>query len=121
MSNVLSIIGALLAMVWGIIHLFPTGNVVRGFGDINEDNKNIVRMEWINEGVTLIFLGMLVIISILVTGSAVVYISVSVMLMLIVLSIISFFTGFRIDFVPFKLCPVIFVTSALLIGAGILI
>jgi hypothetical protein len=31
---------------------------------------------------------------------------------------ISFLTGFKISFLPFKLCPVIFITSAVLIILG---
>ncbi len=41
--------------------------------------------------------------------------------MLNVLSGISLFTGFRVKFLPFKLCPVIFTTSSLIILVGSLI
>jgi hypothetical protein len=34
------------------------------------------------------------------------------------LSVVSLFTGFRISFVPFKLCPFIFTTSSILIILG---
>jgi len=37
---------------------------------------------------------------------------------LIVLAIVSLFTGFRISFLPFKLCPFIFGLSAALIAWG---
>jgi len=30
-------------------------NVIKGFGPITENNKNIIAMEWICEGATLIF------------------------------------------------------------------
>ncbi|MFH1296169.1 MAG: hypothetical protein ABIJ04_02710 [Bacteroidota bacterium] len=46
---------------WGVAHLFPTKSVVKGFGDISEVNRNILRMEWITEGIALIFLGILVV------------------------------------------------------------
>jgi hypothetical protein len=39
----------------------------------------------------------------------------NVALFMIVLAIISLFTGFRVHFLPFKLYPFIFGTSALLI------
>jgi hypothetical protein len=45
-----------------VAHLFPTKSVVRGFGDISQDNKNIIAMEWLVEGVALIFVGVLVVI-----------------------------------------------------------
>ena len=56
-NAVLLYIGAILSFLWGVAHLFPTANVVKGFGEISKDNKNIIAMEWINEGVMLIFIG----------------------------------------------------------------
>ena len=120
MFMILTIIGSALIIMWGTAHLFPTKNVVKGFGNISEDNKNIVRMEWINEGVTLIFLGVLLIVSIIVTGKLVPYMNILVIIALSVLSIISLLTGFRIKFLPFKLCPIIFSLSSLFIGLGII-
>ena len=37
---------------------------------------------------------------------------------LLVLAVVSLFTGFKVKFLPYKLCPVIFTVSALLIIAG---
>ena len=48
-------IGSALPLFWGISHLFPTKDVVHGFGDISPDNKNIITMEWITEGVAYIY------------------------------------------------------------------
>jgi len=118
MNTILTVIGALLTVLWGVAHLFPTKNVVKGFGDISKDNKHIITMEWINEGATLIFLGSLVIISLIVTGAPVQYINISVSVMLLVLSLISLFTGFKVKFLPFKLCPIIFTASAICLVIG---
>lgn len=120
-KTVLYIAGA-LCLIWGIAHLFPTANIVKDFGDISNDNKLILTMEWINEGATLIFLGILTI-AITMTDpfhkiSILVY--RLIILMLFTLSIISLFTGFGVDFLPFKLCPVIFTTSAILIAIGMM-
>ncbi len=60
MSLVILYLGAILPLIWGIAHLIPTRNVVAGFGDISEDNHNIITMEWIVEGVSLVFIGTLV-------------------------------------------------------------
>ena len=57
MNQILAYIGAGLTTLWGIAHLFPTRNVVADFGDISEDNRHIITMEWIVEGVALIFIG----------------------------------------------------------------
>ena len=120
MGQVFLYLASLLLVFWGIAHLFPTKSVVREFGDISPDNKRIVTMEWINEGATLIFIGILI--------AAVTYIdhastvSKTVyrisFLMLNAMSVISLFTGFKINFLPYKLCPVIFTGTSILIILG---
>ena len=62
MKKILFYISGILTIIWGIAHLFPTAGIVRGFGDISSDNKLIITMEWIVEGLALIFLGVLVIV-----------------------------------------------------------
>ena len=52
--------GSALTVVWGIAHLFPTKSVVAGFGAITPDNERIITMEWILEGVSLVWIGVLV-------------------------------------------------------------
>ena len=112
--------GAALTIVWGIAHLFPTKSVVKGFGDISIDNKRIITMEWITEGVALILIGVLVGAVTLVDSanevSTVVY-AVSVC-GLLALALVSLFTGFRVNFLPYRLCPFIFTASAALIFIG---
>jgi hypothetical protein len=122
-GRILIYVGAAITIIWGIAHLFPTKSVVKGFGDISNDNKNIITMEWIIEGVALIFIGFIVAGStfIGVDHKVSVFIFFSSSLVLIVLALISLFTGFKVNFLPFKLCPVIFSTSALLIMVGWLI
>jgi hypothetical protein len=112
--------GSFFPLLWGVAHLFPTQSVVKGFGDISLDNKRIITMEWIIEGVSLIFLAVVV--------SSVTYIdhenTISKTIywisfaMLNTLSVISLFTGFKVNFLPFKLCPAIFTTSSILILLG---
>ena len=120
--KLLIIIGGLLNILWGISHLFPTNSVVNGFGNISIDNKRIILMEWINEGFTLIFIGLLILIVTIVNKEnnktlKIVYISTSIMLFS--MAILSLFTGFKIDFIPFKLCPIIFSASGILILQGV--
>ena len=120
-NQVLLYLGSAFVLFWGIAHLFPTRSVVRGFGDISADNRRIITMEWIIEGVSLIFIGALV--------SSVTFIDHASAIsqtiywvsfvMLNALSVISLLTGFRVNFLPFKLCPVIFTTSSILILLGI--
>jgi hypothetical protein len=117
---VLLYLAAALTALWGIAHLFPTASVVKGFGEISVDNRNIITMEWINEGATLIFIGSLVAAVTFVDPLSAVSRAVFLVAVigLIALSVISLFTGFKVNFIPFKLCPVIFTASAVLIVIG---
>ncbi len=116
-------VGAFLVFGWGIAHLFATKSVARGFGEISADNKNIITMEWIVEGATLIFVGLLAAVVTIIGRhdpvSRMVYLVL--FFFLNALSIISLFTGFKVSLPPFKLCPVIFTGSSLLIMTGCLI
>ena len=113
-------LASLLLVMWGVAHLFPTRNVVKGFGGISLDNRRVITMEWINEGATLIFIGGLTAAVTLVDPSSLVARTVYwlAIIMLNALSIISLFTGFRVNFLPYRLCPIIFTGSSLLILAG---
>lgn len=121
LRKVLIVTGGFMSIIWGIAHLIPTGDVVKGFGNISADNRRIITMEWISEGLTLIFIGMLVQVIAIInkTGNKIfnpVYLIASVMLL--AMAVLSLFTGFKIDFLPFKLCPVIFSISGILIMIG---
>jgi hypothetical protein len=119
-NQVLLYSGSFFLLFWGIAHLFPTRSVVRGFGNISLDNKRIITMEWIIEGVSLIFIAAVV--------SGVTYLDYTSVIsktiywiafvMLNTLSAISLFTGFRVGFLPYKLCPAIFTLASILILGG---
>ncbi len=119
-KEILLYVGSLLPVMWGVSHLFPTRSVVAGFGEITIDNRRIVTMGWIVEGVALIYIGLLVFaVTIVESGSAVasvVYVVTSAALL--VLALVSLFTGFKIKFLPFRLCPFVFTASAILILLG---
>ena len=120
MSQVLLYLGAILTGIWGISHLIPTKNVVAGFGDISEDNRNIITMEWIVEGVSLIFIGALVVVVTYIGpfGELPRVVYTVVVAGLLALAIVSLFTGFKVRFLPFRLCPFILTISAALIFVG---
>lgn len=117
---VLLYLGAAFTALWGISHLFPTRSVVKGFGNISVDNQRIITMEWIVEGVSLIFIGVLVAMVTIIdpTNSVSTAVYLLSTLGLLVLAMVSLFTGFKIKFLPFRLCPVIFTVSAILIVSG---
>ena len=111
---------SVLTALWGIAHLFPTKSVVAGFGEISTDNKHIIAMEWILEGVALIWIGVVVATVTAVDAASGVSRSVYVVaaIGLLVFATVSLFTGFRVRFLPFRLCPFIFTASAALILLG---
>jgi len=119
-DQILLFIGAALTLVWGIAHLFPTKSVVRGFGEISSDNRHIITMEWVIEGVALIFIGALVVTVTLIDSASPVSKAVYLLsvVALVALAVISLFTGFWVRFLPFRLCPIIFSLSAALILVG---
>ncbi len=119
-NQILLYVGAALPFVWGVSHLFPTTSVVKGFGDISLDNKRIITMEWVIEGVALIFIAAVVFAVTLIdrTGDISKAVYLICFVTLNVLSVISLMTGFKIAFLPFKLCPVIFTTASILIMLG---
>lgn len=119
-NQLLLYFAAAITFLWGVAHLFPTASVVKGFGDISTDNKNIITMEWINEGVTLIFIGF-IIAGVTYSGADNMvseFIFIASAAVLIVLAVVSLFTGFKVNFIPFKLCPFLFTASAILILLG---
>jgi hypothetical protein len=120
MKTVLLYIAAAATAGWGVAHLFATTGVVRGFGDLSEDNRRIITMEWIVEGVSLIAIAGFVTAATVTqpssaTASAVYGVAIAT---LVTLAVVSLFTGFKIAFLPFRLCPVIFTVSAVLIAVG---
>jgi hypothetical protein len=94
--------------------------VVDGFGEISPDNRRIIAMEWVVEGVALIFIGALIICVTAIDPSSDVSRAVYLLAMsgLLALAAVSLFTGFQVEFPPFKLCPVIFTYSAILVLVG---
>ena len=123
LNQALLFAGSAFIAFWGVAHLFPTRSVVAGFGKISVDNQRIITMEWIVEGVALIYMGAInaIVTAIDHTSSISLAVYFSSAGALVALALISFFTGFKIRFLPYKLCPVIFLTAAVLILFGALL
>jgi len=105
---VLLYVGSGIVILWGIAHLIPTMSIVRGFEVISVDNRYIVMMEWIVEGLTLIFVGLLIFLTTFIVGADTIGARIVYRLcfgMLVVLAILSFFTGARTSIIPMKICP----------------
>ena len=120
MNQILLYIASAMTGLWGVAHLFATRGVVEGFGNLTTDNRRIITMEWIVEGVALISTAAFVLVTTLIQPAAAVATGVYAVAIgtLIVLTVVSLFTGFRVAFLPFRLCPFIFSASAGLIALG---
>lgn len=123
MSEVLAYIAAGMVFLWGVSHIVPTRQVVAGFGEIGEDNRHIITMEWVAEGLSFVFVGVLVAIVTLAaatSGPAADLIYRVVPGFLLAIGVWTAMTGARTGVIWFKMCPVVMtVASALLIGASL--
>lgn len=109
--------GSIIIMLWGAAHIFTTKSVVQGFGNISDDNKKIITMEWIAEGFTLIFLGLVVLILLITqlgdTSTCVLTTNLAAG-MLLVLALLSLFTGAKTKIIVMKICPLVKICVAIL-------
>ena len=120
-DEILLYAGSGVVFAWGVAHLIPTKPIVAGFGPISEDNRKIIAMESIAEGLTLCFLGVLVGLMTSLAGyesegASVVYIACAVMLL--VMAILTAFTGARTSILPYKVCPFVKTAAAVLFLTG---
>ena len=123
-NEILLYAGSLILVIWGVAHIVPTRIVVDSFGEISESNRQIITMEWIGSGLTLIFLGLLVfaitVFDYAASPAAIVAYRMAA-LMLITRSILISFTGARTPVVQAKICPFIEGLAAKLIFIDTLI
>ena len=114
-------LGAAIVVAWGIAHIVPTKAVVRGFGPISPDNRRIITMEWVAEGLALIFVGL---ITLIVAMSAAPGDATALLVFrlcaaaLSVLAIWTLMAGFQTSVLPIRICPIVLMTAAALILCG---
>jgi hypothetical protein len=123
-SEALIYAGSAVIVLWGAADIVPTRSVVSGFGPISNDNKRIITMEWVAEGLTLLFIGLLVLLVTVLTGmqnqiANVVYRASAGMLL--AMAVLSLFTGARTRIVPIKVCPAVKSTVGTLFLLGSLL
>ncbi len=121
LANVLLYVGSISITLWGIGHIAPTRPVVAGFGPISEENRRIITMEWVSEGLTLCFIGALTLLVTVMAGpqnaiADVVYRASGVMLLLMAAWTLA--TGARTSITAIKLCPVVKTCVAILLFVG---
>ena len=61
MTEALAYVAAGVVFLWGVSHIIPTKQVVAGFGDISRDNRYVITMEWVAEGLSFMFVAALVV------------------------------------------------------------
>jgi hypothetical protein len=116
--------GAIVVSLWGVAHLIATRSVVAGFGGISLDNRRVLTMEWVAEGLTMLFLGALVA---AVTLSAGADDSVAVLVyrlaagLLVGIAVLTALTGAHTPVGWFKACPLVIAIAValLLVGSAI--
>lgn len=118
---ILLYVGAVVITVWGIAHIVATKPIVSGFGSISKDNRRIITMESIAEGLTLCFIGLLVLIVLSLGGPrnqthGVMYLACAGML--IAMAILTGVTGARTSILPYKICPGVKTVVAILFLLG---
>jgi hypothetical protein len=123
-SEIVLLLGAGIILLWGIAHILPTRAVLAGFGDLTSDNRKILTMEWVAEGLLMIFLGVLTAVLTLATpagdGTALLVIRI-IGGMLLVLAGWTALTGSRTSIAPIRMCPFVKTAAAVLLFAGTVI
>jgi len=105
---ILRVVGSVVLLLWGLIHLVPIRSILHGFGRIPTESRRIVVMTWVNEGLSLCFVGALVgLISYFGCGRSDGIMIFAASGFLLATALISLFTGARNPSVWLKLCPVV--------------
>ena len=124
MNEILIYIGSAIIILWAIAHLIPTRAIVKGFGDISADNKKVLAMEIIAEGLTLIFLGLVPLLFIIMSDGENVTVNRIIFacaLMLLAMALLTLFTGARTSVIWYKICPAVKTVAAVLFMLGSLL
>jgi hypothetical protein len=119
--GVLIYAGSIIIILWGIAHILPTKSVVKVFGPISRENKRIITMEWIAEGLTLCFIGVLVLIVTILGGyrnliSIIVYRASAIMLF--IMACLTLLTGARTSITTIRFCPLVKTAVAVMFYLG---
>jgi len=116
-NNTLIYIGSIMLVIWGIAHIIPTRNIIKGFGEISRDNKLVLAMEVIAEGLTLIFLGVVPLLMVwnkLTISKNAITVYQAEAVFLLALAALTIFTGARTKVIWYKICPFVLFVVAIL-------
>lgn len=108
MNATLAYAGSILLIIWSIIHLVPTRAVLREFGPLDSDNSRQVIMGWLVEGLTLMFVGVMVLLLLIFKepdNGATFLVMRIVSAYLLILAFVSYLVGNRTNLLPLKASP----------------
>ncbi|MGY5207695.1 hypothetical protein [Nocardia gipuzkoensis] len=117
MEEVLAYVAAGLVGLWGGAHAIPTRAVIAGFRGISADNRRVLAQEWLAEAVTMwSFATLVIVVTAVGSGTSAAHWTYRVTAgALLVLAVLTAFTGARTRVVWFKICPVLLTTAAMLL------
>lgn len=121
MSDPLAFAAAGLVLLWGTAHVVPTRQVVGGFGEISQDNRLVLVMEWVTEALAMWLVAGLVVAFAVTGAEAAARLVYRICAgFLVVLAAWTTGTGARTPVIWFKLCPaVLALTAGLLVAASL--
>jgi hypothetical protein len=119
-ANTLVFIAGAALVAWGIAHLAPTKEVVHSFGLISIDNRRILAMEWIAEGIVHVAIGATVICVAALgdSGSTADLVYRCLAGLLLAIAVLTVSTGARTPVIWFKICPLVLSAAATLLLVG---
>jgi hypothetical protein len=124
MANVLVFVAGAALIAWGAAHLAPTTAVANSFGAIGTDNRRILVMEWVAEGIAHVSIGAVVILVAALEksgGSTSELVYRVLAAALVALAALTAATGSRTPVIWFKVCPFVLTSAAALLVAASLV
>jgi len=117
MKETLLHIGSAVSILWGIAHVIPLINAIKGTGDIPVNYRRVLLMGIISGGLTLIFLGVLPLLIVYLgfpvsINGLIVYRAEGAMLL--AMAAVTLFTGTRTPAVWYKFSPIVEAIAAVL-------
>jgi len=122
-ADVLAYLAGLMLVVWGVAHVAATRAVLSLYGELSTDNRRVWVMEWVAEGFTHVFVGLLVVVITAIegaggSGATVVYRSCAAFELVLVGWTAA--TGARTPYIWYRICLVVLsAVAGLLLAASI--
>lgn len=121
LDKALLLVASLVVAAWGVAHLVPTRSVVASFGTISVDNRRVLTMEWVAEGLTMLFVGVLVAAVTLIDGgndAVAVLVDRLAAGLLAGIAVLTAVTGARTAVIWFRACPYVLAVCIALLLLG---